>query len=240
MSTNMVGEKMSLITILIADDQRLMSDGLKTILDLEEDMEVIGTVSNGKEAYEFTKEYSPLVVLMDIRMPIMNGVESTKRISNEFPNTNVVMLTTFDEDEFIVESLVNGAKGFLLKDIPGDKLIEAVRDAAKGQMILPGNIAMKLALKISELSKILEIESEINKKIEKDPMNFSTREKEIISLMMQGLNNQQISERIFISEGTVKNYISDIYNKIGINNRSKAIIYFRKLLKDSSEALKNE
>ncbi|HHY72413.1 MAG TPA: response regulator transcription factor [Bacillus bacterium] len=224
---------MGLITILIADDQTLMRDGLKTILELEEDMEVIGTVSNGKEAYEFVKEFSPSVVLMDIRMPIMNGVESVRRITNDFPDTSVIMLTTFDEDQLIVDSLAGGAKGFLLKDIQGDKLIGAVRDAAKGQMILPSNIATKLALKVSELSKTYEAESEINKKFEEVPMHFSVREKEIISLMIRGFNNQQISERIYISEGTVKNYISDIYNKIGINNRSKAIVYFQKLLDEN-------
>lgn len=221
-------------TILIVDDQTLMRDGLKTILDLEEDMEVIGAVSNGAEAYEFVKEHSPSVVLMDIRMPVMNGVESMKRIINEFPDTNIIMLTTFDEEEYIIESLVNGAKGFLLKDIQGDKLIEAVRDGAKGQMILPTNIAEKLALKISELSKTYDPDYKLEK-INKDPMQFSSREQEIITLMTQGLNNQQISERLYISEGTVKNYISDIYNKIGIKNRPKAIIYFRKLMEQYSE-----
>ncbi|WP_017754121.1 response regulator [Calidifontibacillus oryziterrae] len=221
-------------TILIVDDQTLMRDGLKTILDLEEDMEVIGAVSNGEEAYEFVKEHSPSVVLMDIRMPVMNGVESMKRIINEFPDTNIIMLTTFDEEEYIIESLVNGAKGFLLKDIQGDKLIEAVRDGAKGQMILPTNIAEKLALKISELSKTYDPDYKLEK-INKDPMQFSSREQEIITLMTQGLNNQQISERLYISEGTVKNYISDIYNKIGIKNRPKAIIYFRKLMEQYSE-----
>ncbi|QOY36730.1 response regulator transcription factor [Anaerobacillus isosaccharinicus] len=218
---------MGLINIVIADDQTLMREGLRTILELEDDMQVVGMANNGQEAFDLVKKLSPSVVLMDVRMPIMDGVTSTKLIMEQFPKTVVIILTTFDEDDYIIEALACGAKGFLLKDIPGDRLIDAIRGGFNGQMMLPASIGAKLAARLSDVSNLLK--RDINFKENNDYPKFSQREKDIILLIIEGLSNRQISETLFLGEGTVKNYISEIYNKIGINNRQQAIIYLRKL-----------
>ncbi len=208
-----------MIKVLIADDQTLMRDGLKTILDLEDDIEVIATAENGEIAFEKSITLNPDVILMDIRMPIMNGVESVKKIKSMLPKVAVIMLTTFDDDEYIIEALSNGASGYLLKDMPAEKLIEAIRDSLKGQLFIPTNIAAKL---ISRL-----YEKEISKKTLKKDLELSDRELEVSSLLIEGYNNKQISSKLFISEGTVKNYISNIYSKIGISDRTKAALFLK-------------
>lgn len=208
-----------MIKVLIADDQTLMRDGLKTILDLEDDIEVIATAENGEIAFEKSITLNPDVILMDIRMPIMNGVESVKKIKSMLPKVAVIMLTTFDDDEYIIEALSNGASGYLLKDMPAEKLIEAIRDSLKGQLFIPTNIAAKL---ISRL-----YEKETSKKTLKKDLELSERELEVSSLLIEGYNNKQISSKLFISEGTVKNYISNIYSKIGISDRTKAALFLK-------------
>lgn len=217
-----------MITILIADDQTLMREGLKTILDLENDMRVIGTAENGQQAYEMVREHKPDIVLMDIKMPVMDGIESTKKIKKDFPHTLILILTTFAEDEYIVEGMANGASGFLLKDMPGDKLIASIRDAVKGQMMMPAVIAAKLAARLLHVSS--QARSSIHvERLKQQGIGLSEREREVAVLMLQGMSNRQIAKTLFISEGTVKNYISMIYAKIGTNERSKAILYLKEL-----------
>jgi DNA-binding NarL/FixJ family response regulator len=216
-----------------------MRDGLKTILELEPDMEVVGTAKNGAEAVEMAAALQPHVVLMDIRMPMMNGIESLKQIKREFPEMQVLMLTTFDEDDYIVEALANGANGFLLKDMPSDKLIEAVREGAKGQTMLPSPVAAKLAARLSawKISPKPKSEmSEIFHQFDKfSGKRFTEREQEIIYYMVRNLNNRKIAERLGITEGTLKNYITSIYDKIGTNNRLEAIEYFKRTLLENRE-----
>ena len=190
---------MNKIKILIADDQTLMRDGLKTILDLEDDMEVIDTAVNGRQAYEMTSLYKPDVVLMDIRMPEMDGVESTRLIKRDFPKTKVIMLTTFNDEEYIIPALSYGASGYLLKDIQGDKLIEVVRNGALGNMVMPAEVAEKLSQGLSNLSM------ESKKQNEMLIDSFSEREKEISLMIAEGLSNRQIATKLSITEGTVKN-----------------------------------
>ncbi|QNU67339.1 response regulator transcription factor [Ruminiclostridium herbifermentans] len=215
---------MDIIKVLIADDQTLMRDGLKTILELEEGMEVVGVAENGIQAYELAEKLNPDVVLMDIRMPIMDGVDSTRIIKNNNPSIVVIMLTTFDDDEYIIQALQYGASGYLLKDIQGNKLIQAIRESMAGNLLMPSNIAVKLA---TRLSKISEKES-IN--IKSNNLALSYREQEIATLMIKGYTNKQIASELCISEGTAKNYISMIYSKIGINDRTKAVIFLRECL----------
>lgn len=212
---------MGKIKIVIVDDQTLMRDGLKTILELENDMEVLGTAENGLKAIEMVKELRPDVVLMDIRMPVMNGVESTRAIKQSFPDTCVIMLTTFDDEEYIIDALSFGASGYLLKDMPGDKLIDAVRDGIKGNLLIPGTIAAKLAARLSRPH--LEVKNSINGPLSE----LSERELEISRLLIKGYSNRQIASKLFISEGTVKNYVSNIYSKIGISDRAKALLYLK-------------
>lgn len=215
---------MKKIRIAIIDDQTLMRDGLKTILDLEEDMEVVATAANGREGYEIIKQYKPDVVLMDIRMPELNGVEATKLIKKDYPETVVIILTTFDDDDYIVEALCYGASGYLLKDMHGDKLIQSIRDAYNGSMMIPSNIAIKLASKISNMSaKAMDEGQNINE------YDLTERERDIGRLLIKGYTNKEIADNLFISVGTVKNYITNVYSKIGISNRTAAVLFLKKL-----------
>lgn len=221
---------MGKMRILVVDDQTLMRDGLKTILDLEEDMEVVGTAGNGQEAYDLTVALSPDLVLMDVRMPLMNGVESMKRIKRNFPETNVLILTTFDEDDYILEALANGANGFLLKDMSSDKLIEAVRDGGKGQTMLPSSVAAKLVARLFS-SSIPTSKSVCSSNEMKLYSHFTEREKEVISYMILNYSNKEIAVKVGITEGTLKNYITVIYEKIGTNERLKAVSYLKEIFR---------
>lgn len=208
--------------IIIADDQTLMRDGLTTIFELEDDMEVVGTADNGERAWELAKEVKPDLVLLDIRMPGMNGIDSLRRIRADVPETMVVMLTTFDEEAYIIEALSDGAAGFLVKDMQGDQLIDAVRAVVKGQFMLPGTVATKLvrhlSAQVNEMAERIRID-----RLKMDGDSFTERETEIIRLILLGSNNRKIAEALDIGEGTVRNYISVIYHKIGVNDRIEAI-----------------
>lgn len=214
---------MDKIKVLIADDQTLMRDGLKTILELEENIEVVALAKDGLEALALCANTQPHIVLMDIRMPNMDGVEATKRIKEAYPETTVLILTTFDDEEFIVQALSHGATGFILKDIDGDALIKAINDAYKGAFILPSKIAIKLAGTISKTAKQSENTSLAS-------LTLSEKEIEIAKMLAQGFTNKQIASALYISGGTVKNYVSSIYSKIGISDRTAAAIYIRNLL----------
>jgi DNA-binding NarL/FixJ family response regulator len=216
---------MEKIKIIIIDDQTLMRDGLKTILDLEDDMEVIGTAENGRKGLELVEKLKPSVVLMDIRMPELNGVEATRLIKEQFPDTVVLILTTFDDEEYIIDALCNGASGYMLKDMHGDKLIQAVREGYDGNMIMQSNIAAKLA---SRLSKSFS-SKENNNKVNLKDLDLTEREIEVGSLIAGGLTNKEISEKLYISLGTVKNYVTNIYDKLGVANRAAAVIHLRNL-----------
>jgi DNA-binding NarL/FixJ family response regulator len=219
------------ITILIADDQTLMRDGLQTILNLEEDMKVLGTAENGLQACEAVALLRPDLVLMDIQMPVMNGIESTKQIKRDYPGTTVLILTTFAEDDYIIDGLMSGAAGFLLKDMPGDKLIQSIRDCMQGQLMMPAVIATKLAARLSQASGAGSADWSAQR-LKSEGITFTQREKNIIQLMLEGKTNRLIAGSLFMSEGTVKNYVSMIYNKIGTNDRTKAILMLQELLRE--------
>lgn len=221
-------DNMHKISIMIADDQTLMSIGLQTIINLEEDMEVVGVATNGLQAFEMVGELRPQLLLMDIQMPVMNGLESMKLIRKHYPDTRVLILSTFAEDEYILEGLAKGACGFMLKDIDGDVLINSIRSALKDQYILPAVIASKLAAQVTRLSALAERDYQLNQ-LKMKELNLSGREMDIVKLLVQGMNNSQMAAYLHISEGTVKNYISMIYTKIGISNRAKAIAYLREI-----------
>lgn len=207
------------IKIVIADDQRLMREGLKTILDLEEDMEVLATAANGSEALELSRRLKPDVVLMDIRMPEMDGVEATKLISAENVAASVIVVTTFDDDELIIKALKAGAKTYLLKDLPSEKLLAVIRATYRGDIVLQPEIAAKLVEKASGSGAVLE--EQRNGFVAE---TLTRREKEILTLMVEGLSNSDIAARLFLSEGTVKNQVSVIYGKLGTNDRTQAVL----------------
>lgn len=220
-----------MIRVVIADDQTLMRDGLQTIIDLQADMEVVGAAENGEQACELVRELSPDLVLMDIRMPRLDGIESTRRIKRDHPGTAVLILTTFDEDEYIIEGLASGACGYLLKDLPAHKIVESIRDAVRGQLMMPASVAAKLAARLAFLTgapaEVLNPE-----RLRSEGIRFTDREKKVILLMLEGHSNKEIAGILFMSEGTVKNYVSVIYQKIGTNDRAKALLVLQGLMRE--------
>jgi DNA-binding NarL/FixJ family response regulator len=226
-----------MIKVLIADDQTLMRDGLRTILELEENIEVVGTARDGAEALNFVSTLLPDIVLMDIRMPNMDGVESTRLIKEKYPDVVVLILTTFNDDEYIVEALSHGASGYILKDIEGDDLIKAVINASKGSFILPSDVAVKLAQRLTRIQDTSngpqsgtntgEVDESTQSATVKNTLNLSEREFEIAKMLAQGFTNKQISSALYISEGTVKNYVSNVYSKIGITDRTAAALFLK-------------
>ncbi len=212
---------METIKLLIVDDQTLMRDGLKSVLSLEKDFEVIGTAANGVEAIKMIAKTVPDLVLLDIRMPEMDGVTCIKNIRKLHPDMKVIMLTTFNDDEYIIEALANGASGYFLKDIEMETLIESIRDCAAGKTIIPHEVAIKLAEGLSRIS------SSKKKDTDNSDLDLTERELELCTMMVQGFTNKQISMMIHITEGTVRNYISNIYNKIGISDRTQAVLFLR-------------
>ena len=209
---------MNRITVLLADDQTIIRDGLRALLEANPDIQVVAEARTGMEAYEQTSIHHPQVVLMDIRMPQMGSVEATRLIKQDFPETTVLILTTFDDDESIFGAITYGASGYLLKDISSSKLSEAIRDAVRGSFILPGNIAAKITKHIGR-----------QRRVEKTLSDFTQREQDIIRLMMQGKTNQEIAQILFLTVGTVKNYISQIYSKAGVSDRANAVLLFKEL-----------
>lgn len=209
------------IKVLIVDDQTLMRDGLKTIIELEDNMEVIGTAKNGEEAINVCKNYLPDVILMDIRMPVLNGVECTKIIKTLYEKVKILILTTFDDEEYIIDAIANGATGYILKDIEGDDLIKAINDAYKGSFMMPSQIAQKIARKLKNTTNVTREQKESLK-------GFSDREIEIAKAMTSGLSNKEIAAILFISEGTVKNYVSNIYSKLGSSDRTVIVLKLKK------------
>lgn len=203
--------------IIIADDDGLIRDSLKLLLNLEEDMEVIGTTKNGMEAFELCKEYKPDIVLMDIRMPIMDGVLGTKLIKETFQDIKVVLLTTFKDDEYIREAIMNGAEGYILKNQSSDCIIDSLRTVFNGNAVFEKDI-------ISSITGMLKD----GKKNKPSNFNLTEREFEILALIADGLSNKEIAEKMFLGEGTIRNYITNILEKLGLRDRTQLAIFYLK------------
>jgi len=212
---------MSPIDVVLADDQTLVRDGLQALLSLHPDIQVVATARNGAEACKAVAVHHPQVVLMDIRMPVMDGIEATRRIKRTHPDTVIIILTTFEDDASIIEAMSNGAAGYLLKDISSEKLVQAIRDGVTGNIILPGRIAARITAHLTA-------NSPTNMEPDADHL-FTEREIDIIRLMVQGASNQEIAKALFLSLGTVKNYVSQIYLKMGVNDRTQAVIRLKRM-----------
>jgi DNA-binding NarL/FixJ family response regulator len=212
------------IKILICDDQSLFREALRTLLTAYSDLTVVGEASNGEEAIRLATSKSPDVVLMDLRMPVMDGVEATRRINQSAKDVKVIVLTTFDDDETVFEGLRAGAVGYLLKDVSSDKLVEAIRSANKGEYFLLPSITAKVVSEFSRISKpmVRKQESDLI-----DPL--SPREIEILRIVASGASNKEIANMLFISEGTVKNHLSSILSKLGVRDRMQAILKAKEL-----------
>lgn len=222
-----------MIKIMIVDDQRLLREGLQTILQSEDGLDIIGLYANGLEAVQAAKALMPDVVLMDIKMPVMDGIEAMKSIKRHVPGTIVLMLTTFAEERYIVDAMAGGADGFLLKDMPSKQIVQTIHEAMNGGVMLPATIASKLAARLSLVSGA-RADALDEDKLKEGGYAFTERERKIIILMIEGLSNRQISSSLFMSEGTVRNYISVIYSKLGTSDRQAAISLLKGLLLDDA------
>lgn len=209
------------IRVLIVDDQALFREGLKIILSTHASVEVVGDVANGRDAIEFLGFNKVDVVLMDLNMPVLDGVAATKEIIHDFPSSKVIILTTFDEDERIFEALRAGALGYLLKDIESEKLIQAIESASVGESFLQPSVASKV---IAEFARI-QTPSTTPELIEP----LSEREKEILQWLSKGLSNKEIADKVCLAEGTVKNHISNIFGKMDVLDRTQAALKARDL-----------
>lgn len=206
---------MKKINVLVVDDQEELAEEIGEILRTDEALAFVGTASDGFDALEKIPQLSPDVVLLDIRMPNMNGVVATSRIKEEYPNIKVLILTTFDDSDYILNAINNGASGYLLKDIGGDALIDAVKNAYEGDTILPAKIARRIA----DAAKHVAADREI--KLMR-AFSFSDREVEIAIMLYEGFTNRQISAALKLGEGTTRNYVSSIYEKLHCENRAEA------------------
>jgi DNA-binding NarL/FixJ family response regulator len=214
---------MNKISILIVDDQPIVCEGLNVILQFEEDFEVVGICHNGQAALDFCRQTQPDIVLMDARMPQLNGIAATKEISRLFPETKVLILTTFNEETLIYEGLQNGAKGFLLKDMQPDELCKNIRVVHAGGACLHPDVTLKVLDMISTPEIGIDIDN-----ISTNYEQLTTREKEVLRLIGRGLSNTEISVALFIVEGTVKNHVSNLLAKLGARDRTQLAILAQK------------
>lgn len=216
------------VRVLVVDDQQLMRDGIASLLSIQQGIEVVETAANGQEAIDRALELLPDVILMDIRMPVMDGITATEQIRRQVPSCQMLMLTTFDDEEYIVKALIAGASGYLLKDIPAHYLAQAIQLAHKGIYQLEPSIAGKLvgALSNSSPSPVRSNQGNPIPSTEDLP-NLTEREIEVLRLIATGATNREIAEELVISEGTVKNHVSNILSCLGLRDRTQAAIYAR-------------
>jgi len=225
-----------LIRVLLVEDQRMLRDGLRTILDLEPDIEVVGEAEDGLCAVQLAESLKPDVVLMDLKMPRLDGVEATRRIVGSLQGSRVVVLTTYDHDDLVLDALRAGAIGYLLKDDPADEMIRAVRLAARGESLLQPAVAAKLleafvrqpqteaahpSTPLGHQSSLIEPSGQ------KLSEPLSGREVEVLRLVAEGASNVQVARRLALAEGTVKNHISTIMDKLAASNRTQAVALAR-------------
>ncbi len=207
--------QMSEIRILLAEDQTLLRQGLRTILDLEPGMTVVGEAADGEQAVRQAVELRPDIVLMDIQMPERSGVEATALITAACPATRVIVLTTFDYDEYVFNAIKGGAMGYLLKDVPAPELIETIRRVHAGESFIQPSVASKVLL-------------EYGRRPSPPPgEELTEREQEVLDLLAAGASNREIGERLFLAEGTVKNHVSNILGKLHAANRTHAVALAR-------------
>lgn len=211
------------IRVLIVDDQRLMREGLRTLLELEDDLAVVGEAESGEAGVRAFAETQPDVVLMDVRMPGVDGVEATRRIRTHWPDARVIILTTFDDDAYVFEGLRAGAQGYLLKAISGDELACAIRTVAAGGALIDPAVTRKV---VAEFARLAPPARAVDAGLA-EPL--AAREVEILRLVAQGLSNREIAERLFLAEGTVKNYVTTLLQKIGVRDRTQAALRGREL-----------
>jgi len=204
-----------MIRILVCDDQIIVVEGLQKILNANPQIEVVGTAYNGIEALELIPQCQPDLVLMDLKMPVMNGIIATRKIKEQFPLVHVLVLTTYDDDEWLFDAIRSGAEGYLLKDTTPEELVKAIIGTVEGKSYIDPNVTSKLLEQISREKTPKEIPTSFN---------FSEREFDVLKLLAQGLSNADIASQLYLSEGTVRNYTSEIFTKLGVSDRTQAAV----------------
>jgi DNA-binding NarL/FixJ family response regulator len=211
-----------MIRILLADDQSLFREALRMLISSQPDLEVVGEAANGAEAVKLAGSFRPNVVLMDLQMPVMNGVAATRQLHSTQPDCHVIALTTFDGDEYIFDCLRAGAVGYLLKDAPSENLFAAIRAAARGESFLQPSVTTRVLAEFTRLS-----DQPVASVTLVEPL--SDREHEILRLIAKGSTNREIAEALFITEGTVKNHVTNILSKLDVRDRTQAALKAREL-----------
>lgn len=216
--------RLAKIRVLIVDDHNVVRDGLQTLIETRTtDIEVAGTAVNGREALDCIAKSEPDLVLMDLRLPQMSGVEATRLICEKYPKIKVLILTSYDEEQFVVEGIRAGASGYLLKDVSWPELEDAIRTVYKGGVLMTQEVAQILVNQSGSSPQLKR-----NDTSEEDRLSdaiLSVKEKEVLKLVAQGLDNKAIAKLMFLSEGTIRNYVSRIYELIGVHDRAQAVVW---------------
>jgi DNA-binding NarL/FixJ family response regulator len=204
-----------MISLLLVDDQKLIRQGLKALLELEVDLQIVGEAENGQIAIDLVRELQPDVVLMDIRMPVMDGVMATQQICQQFPSVNILILTTFDDDNYVSTAIKYGAKGYLLKDTPSEEIAAAIRAVDLGYTHLAPGMMAKIMSSQTNKAQIT---------LPRELAELTPRELEVLKLIAIGANNREIAGKLYISEGTVKNHVTNLLNRLNLRDRTQAAI----------------
>ena len=215
---------MKKIRLMLVDDQSLFREALRTLLALQPDFEIAGEAENGERAVALAQACKPDVILMDLRMPVMSGVEATRRVRGIWPSAHVVVLTTFEEDEEIFAALRAGAVGYLLKACSAEKLCDAVRAAARGTSVMEPSVAARVMAELNRLSN-----GESKRVVQPLAEPLSERELGVLKLLAEGCSNKEIGSRLNIAEGTVKNHMTNVLGKLGVLDRTQAALKAREL-----------
>ena len=211
------------IRVLLADDQTLFREGLRTLLSTRAEVEVVGEASNGQEAIALVESLKPHVVLMDLQMPVMDGVQATAHLRQRAPDVPILVLTTFDDDASLFGALRAGAAGYLLKDVSSETLMAAITAAARGEAFLQSTVTGRV---VAAFARLMESGGQ---RAEALVLPLSPREREILSLVSQGASNKEIADRLCLAEGTVKNHVTNILTKLDVRDRTQAALRARQL-----------